>query len=254
MDIRETPVRQLPLTQQVEQILVDRIRSGRYPPDSQLPPEVDLAVEFKVSRATIRSALNTLSTLGLVARRHGAGTFITQLPRISNPLDQAIDFQELIAGYCCQPSFRQEYCALETSSPVMSQALQIPAGAQVLVSHKVFIADEEPMIFCANTLPASLFEPILLEQVVSAPEMLEPFFAFLEGKTGLRVEYYIARVRPVKANQCRFHKPLPMPGNTPVLEIDEVAYTVEGRPIFHTYEYHPENKMNFELIRRRVQR
>jgi DNA-binding GntR family transcriptional regulator len=45
-----------------------------------------------------------------------------------------------------------------------------------------------------------------------------------------------------------------MPDTTPVLEIDEVAYTAEGRPIFHTYEYHPENKMNFELIRRRVHR
>jgi DNA-binding GntR family transcriptional regulator len=84
--------------------------------------------------------------------------------------------------------------------------------------------------------------------------MLEPFFAFLEDETGMRVEYYIARVRPVKALKCRFNSPLPMPGNTPVLEIDEVAYTADGRPIFHTYEYHPENKMSFELIRRRVHR
>ena len=254
MDTHEALVRQQSLSQQIEQILIDRIQSGKYSPDSQLPAEVDLAAEFKVSRATIRSALNTLSTLGLVLRRHGAGTFITKLPRISNPLDQAIDFQELIAGYCCQPSFRQVYCALEAASPVMAKALQIPAGAQVLVSHKVFIADDEPMIFCANTLAASLFEPGFLEQVVSAPELLEPFFAFLEKETGLRVEYYVARVRPVIANQCRFHTPLPMPGHTPVLEIDEVAYTVEGRPIFHTYEYHPENKMSFELIRRRVHR
>ena len=254
MDNHEALVRQQSLSQQIEQILIDGIRSGKYSPESQLPAEVDLAAEFKVSRATIRSALNTLSNMGMVVRRHGSGTFITQLPRISNPLDQAIDFQELIAGYCCQPSFRQVYCAVETASTMMSNALRISAGAAVLVSHKVFIADEEPMIFCANTLPASLFKPGLLEQVVSAPEMLEPFFAFLEGETGLRVEYYVARVRPVKANKCRFHTPLPMPGNTPILEIDEVAYTVEGRPIFHTYEYHPENKMSFELIRRRVHR
>jgi hypothetical protein len=32
--------------------------------------------------------------------------------------------------------------------------------------------------------------------------------------------------------------------------IDDIAYTAGGIPVFHTVEYHPENKMNFELIRR----
>jgi DNA-binding GntR family transcriptional regulator len=254
MDPHEALVRPQSLSQQIEQILIDRIHSGKYAPDSQLPAEVDLAVEFKVSRATIRSALNTLSTLGLVVRRHGAGTFITQLPRISNPLDQAIDFQELISVYCCQPSFQQVYSGLETVSSTMADLLQIPVDSEVLVSHKVFVADEEPMIFCTNTLAVSLFEPDLLAQVLSTPEMLEPLFTFLEQKLDLRVEYYVAQVRPVNAINCHFYTPLPMPDTTPVLEIDEVAYTAEGRPIFHTYEYHPENKMNFELIRRRVHR
>lgn len=254
MDNHEALVRPQSLSQQLEQILIDRIHSGKYAPDSQLPAEVDLAAEFRVSRATIRSALNTLSTLGLVVRRHGAGTFVTQLPRISNPLDQAIDFQELISGYCCQPSFEQVHFDLETVNSTMADLLQIPVGSEVLVSHKVFIADDEPMIFCTNTLPASLFEPDLLERIMSAPEMLEPLFTFLERELDLRVEYYVAHVRPVNANDCHFYDPLPMPDTTPVLEIDEVAYTAEGRPIFHTYEYHPENKMNFELIRRRVHR
>jgi len=77
MDTQQAPVRQPPLSLQVEQILIERIRSGHYPPDAQLPAEVDLAEEFNVSRATVRSALNTLATLGLIVRRHGAGTFVT---------------------------------------------------------------------------------------------------------------------------------------------------------------------------------
>jgi len=254
MELQEAPVRQQPLTQQIEQILIDRIHSGKYAPDSQLPAEVDLAAEFKVSRATIRSALNTLSTLGLVVRRHGAGTFITQLPRISNPLDQAIDFQELIGSYCCQPSIQQLYCGLETASPAIAAALLISTDERVLVSQKVFIADEEPVIFCANTMPASLFTPGLLEKILTEPEILEPFFAFLEREISLQIEYFLARVRPVNARKVRFHNPLPLPGNTPVLEIDEVAYSADGCPIFHTYEIHPENRMSFELIRRRAHR
>lgn len=254
MDKNEVLVRPQSLSQQIEQILIDRIHSGKYLPDSQLPAEIDLAAEFKVSRATIRSALNTLSTLGLVVRRHGSGTFITQLPRISNPLDQAIDFQELILGYCCQPRFRQVYSGFATADIAMAKSLQIPPGSEVFISHKVFIADEDPMIFCTNTFATALFKPELLQQVVSKPEILEPLFEFLERELDLRVEYYVAHVRPVNALNCHFYSPLPVPDTTPVLEIDEVAYTAEGRPIFHTYEYHPENKMSFELIRRRVKR
>ena len=254
MDDAETILRPQSLTQQIEQILIHRIRSGKYSPDSQLPTEVELAAEFKVSRATVRSALNTLSTLGLVVRRHGTGTFVTQLPHISNPLDQAIDFQELIANYCCQPSFEHVHTTIEPANALMADALQISHGDSVLVSHKIFYADAKPAIFCTNTVPLQHFKSKLLEQVLAEPETLEPFFTFLEEKIGLRVEYYVARVRPIQARHCHFHNPLPMPASTPVLEIDEVAYTVEGRPIFHTFEYHPENQMRFELIRRRAHR
>jgi GntR family transcriptional regulator len=249
MITQEIPIRQQKLSQQIENILIERVHSGVYTADSQLPNESELAEEFKVSRATIRSALSTLATLGIVVRRHGAGTFVTRIPRISNPLDKAIDFQELIAKYCCQPTVEYGYCGVVSAESSTAALLQIPVGADVLISQKVFIADGEPMIYCINTLPAHLFNPDRLDQIVDNPEILEPFFIFLEQETGLRVEYYVAHVRPMKASNCRFYTPLPLPEDTPVLVIDEVAFTLEGRPIFHTFEYHPEGKMDFELIR-----
>ncbi len=253
MNNEASPIRQQPLPQQIKQILIDRIYSGKYSADSQLPAEDDLASEFKVSRATIRSALSSLSAMGLVVRRHGAGTFVTQVPRISNPLDQAIDFQDLINSYHFQPAFTQIYCGLDKADPTIADMLHISVGAEVLVAHKIFTADDQPVIFCANTMSSNLFNPELLERILASPELLEPFFTFLERDMGLQIEYFFARVRPLTARKCHFHIPLPIPGNTPVLEIDEVAYTAEGVPVFHTYEYHPENKMRFELVRRYVQ-
>jgi len=250
MVIQRTRVRQPPLTQKIEKIIRERIISGKYLPDSHLPSETELAVELNVSRPTLRDALSTLATQGMIIRRQGRGTFVTRNPHISYPLDRAIDPQKLIGEYCCQPSFEQVYCGLETVSAAMAKALQIRAEAPVLVSHEVFTADEEPMIFCVNTVAASLFNPGLAEQVSSTPRVLEPFLKFLERETGLRAEYYIASVSSVSARECRFYISLPMSDKTPVLEIDEVAYTVEGRPICHTYEYHPGNKMSVELIRR----
>lgn len=252
MDSQEIPVRHQPLSQQVEQILADRIRGGKYTPNSQLPTEVELAEEFKVSRATIRSALSTLATLGMVVRRHGSGTYVTQIPHISNPLDQAIDFQELIARYCCEPSVSYGFCGIVPAEQNLADQLQISPGDEVLVSQKVFTADGNPMIYCINSLPVTLFSPDLLLQILANPATLEPFFTVMEQEIGMRVEYYVAHVRPMQIGSCHSYSPISLPESTAVIVIDEVAYTAEGRPIFHTFEYHPENKMDFELIRRRA--
>jgi len=252
MGIQQTPIRQQPLSQQIEKIIINRIQSGEYKPNTKLPPEDELASEFSVSRATIRNALNTLSALGLIVRRHGAGTFITQLPRISNPLDKSIDFQELIANYGYKPSFYQVYLGIDYASQQISKALKIPVESQVLVSHKVFKADGEPVIFCINTIPTNIFDQQVLESILSFSTLPEPIFNFIEDETGFQIEYFIAYIRAVNASNCCFRGSLPLPANSPILEIDEVAYTANGQPVFHTYEYHPQNKMSFELLRRRA--
>ena len=108
------------------------------------------------------------------------------------------------------------------------------------------------MIYCINSLPVTIFSLDRLQQIISNPSFLEPFFSVMEQEIGMRVEYYVAHLRPMQIGSCRFYSPIPLPDSTPVLVIDEVAFTAEGRPIFHTYEYHPENKMDFELIRRRA--
>lgn len=55
--------------------LRDQIRAGKMP--RQLPGEVTLAARFRVSRTTIRQALNELVRDGLIATRAGVGSFVT---------------------------------------------------------------------------------------------------------------------------------------------------------------------------------
>lgn len=251
-----TPVRQPPLAQQVHQILTERIRDGVYPPDSQIPPENELAAEFSVSRATVRSALGTIAARGLVVRRHGAGTFVTRLSRISNPLNEAIDFQELIASYGFEPSV--EYVAFLVAQPSakMAEALQIEVDTPVFESHKVFSADGEPVIYCVNTIPRWIFDEDLIEDLTRNPEIIEPIYDFLEERCGQRVEYHASKVYPAIAEECAFNGGLPLDPGAAVLVIDGVAFNAEECPLFHTFEYHhhPKTLMTLDLIRRRVSR
>jgi DNA-binding GntR family transcriptional regulator len=66
----------LPLWYQVTESLRARIR-GRAPDDPlRLPTEAQLATEYAVAVSTVRQALATLETEGLITRRRRHGTFI----------------------------------------------------------------------------------------------------------------------------------------------------------------------------------
>ena len=56
-----------------------QILEGSLKPGDQLPSERELAMEMGVSRPTIREAINTLCTKGLLQTRHGGGTVVTDI-------------------------------------------------------------------------------------------------------------------------------------------------------------------------------
>jgi len=55
------------------------ITSGRYPPGSRLPNEIQLAERFDVHRHTLREAVRTLVSEGYVRVLHGSGTYVREL-------------------------------------------------------------------------------------------------------------------------------------------------------------------------------
>jgi GntR family transcriptional repressor for pyruvate dehydrogenase complex len=69
--------------------LLTRIIDGRYPPDSALPPEADLAREAGMSRLTVREAIKTLRAKNVVRVERGRGTYV-------NPVDQWTALEALV--------------------------------------------------------------------------------------------------------------------------------------------------------------
>lgn len=58
--------------------LQDMIHSGEISAGDRLPPERDLAKMLGVSRPTLRAGIRSLSTVGILQSRHGAGTFVAK--------------------------------------------------------------------------------------------------------------------------------------------------------------------------------
>ncbi|WP_460856566.1 FadR/GntR family transcriptional regulator [Nocardiopsis coralliicola] len=69
-----TPVTRRPV-ERIKQMIAD----GELRPGDRLPTERELCVAFGVSRSSLREAVRTLTTLGVLEARHGAGVYVTAL-------------------------------------------------------------------------------------------------------------------------------------------------------------------------------
>lgn len=73
------PIKRQNVSELVFNQMREMIVSGEWAPGSKISSENELATQMGVSRVTIRSAIQKLSSLGLVESRHGEGTYVCML-------------------------------------------------------------------------------------------------------------------------------------------------------------------------------
>ena len=64
------------LCEDVANCMIERIRSQQWTAGTRLPSEPELAQQFDVSRATVRSAVKMLQSMGILQSRSGSGTYV----------------------------------------------------------------------------------------------------------------------------------------------------------------------------------
>jgi GntR family transcriptional repressor for pyruvate dehydrogenase complex len=82
--------------EQVLKQLQEQIVTGRLKPGDKLPPERELAQRFKVSRSSVRDAIQALQVMRLVRSRQGGGTAVCEISAdtLASPLSQALAGQQ----------------------------------------------------------------------------------------------------------------------------------------------------------------
>lgn len=132
--------------------LRDRITSGQWPAGSSLPAQRDLAGEFGVSIMTLRQALQLLTDDGLVAARHGSGTYVAA--RYEYDLGHLRSFAADLAAQGAEISTR--LLATEILTPPDEIGARLGGPGQVLQLRRLRLAGDRPLIVQTSYLPLPL--------------------------------------------------------------------------------------------------
>jgi GntR family transcriptional regulator len=132
--------------------LRDRITSGRWPAGTPLPAQRDLAAEFGVSIMTLRQALQLLADDGLIAARHGSGTYVAA--RYDYDLGHLRSFAADLAAQGAGIATR--LLAAETVTPDEEVSARLGGAGQVLRLRRLRLAAGRPLILQTSYLPLPL--------------------------------------------------------------------------------------------------
>lgn len=216
------------------------------PAGSQLPPEPELAAELGVSRATLREALRSLEEEGLLRRTRGAGTFVSDRPRMANNLDANFGVSDAIRFSGMEPGTEQGTMRVDAASADEAERLDIEPGEDVVVVDRVRTADGRPVVLSKDILAKRVTgeDPSTLAKLETTS-----VYEVLERDLGIVIHHGLAVFRPTRADGHVASR-LRIPRETPLLYIRQVDFDESGRPVVSSHEHHLADAFEFSVVRR----
>src|ERR1019366_8165720 len=133
------------LTNSCVEALTEAIGSGIYAPGNPLPSETELAATLDVSRATLREALRTLENQRLIIRRHGRGTFVSEVS-IMKDLQRNFGITAMIRAAGYRPGTVNQTLERTTATREVAEKLGVRRDSPVIVLRRVRLADKRPVV------------------------------------------------------------------------------------------------------------
>ncbi len=122
--------------------------------------EPDLARQLGVSRATLREAMRTFETQGLIRRKQGAGTFVVHPSYV---IDSGLEVLESIETLAARIGLTVELGELKVdlrgATEEEAEALEIKPGEIVVAVSRIILAEGQPVAFLVDILPENVLTP-----------------------------------------------------------------------------------------------
>lgn len=215
------------------------------PAETQLPSEPALALKLGVSRATLREAMRSFETQGLIRRKQGVGTFVIgDVPVIESGLE-VLESIETLAGRIglsvTTLSLKIEQISADEAN---AQILDIPIGSGLTRISRLILTDGRPAAYLVDTLP---------EEILSQKD-------FSTGFTGSVLDLLMRRGSPrlvssrteinaVTATSEVAHL-LEIQRGDVLINFSACLYSSEGKVIDHSLSYFLPGYFKFHVNRR----
>ena len=214
-----------PRYEQLYRHLLASIADGTLRPETQIPPERDLAELAQVSRVTVRKAVAQLVEDGQLEQRRGAGTFV-RVPkgRQDNSRSTLVSFTDYMRQRGKVPTGRILSAGLHPPTPAEQQALGLMASGRVARIERLRAADGVPMALEYSSWPTD---------ILPDPEAVKGSLYDHIRALGHVPTHAVQRVSAanLKVSEAQL---LNMEAGQAVLRIDRTGYLATGRPVEFT--------------------
>ena len=195
-----------------------------------------------VSRPTIRSALTRLETLGYIVRRHGLGSYVNRPPITAPPIDSLLSVFEIVHRNGYEPGVKDLYKERVTVTPKIQRALKVQANEVILHITRTITADQVPAVYLEDFLATPTHDAII--QDFNG----ETLSQFLSQHYQVSLAYALSTIS-VKGASSSVGQTLTIPEKSPVLHIEQTAYTTDDVPVVYSLGDYREGFVAYSVVR-----
>lgn len=231
----------IPYYIQLMDILREKIQLAEWVPGDQIPGEQFLCEQYRVSRTVVRQALRELEYEGVISRQKGKGTFIS-LPKISEGLVQKLTgFYQDMVERGLKPGSKVLHQKVIPATEKIARYLNINPGTQVIDIKRLRYINDEPIQLVTTYIPYEICPALASIDLTN-----RSLYEFLEKECSIFISKGHRYIEAVLANEQEAEL-LGIARNAPLLMLDSVSFTEEGRPIEYYHALHRGDRSRFEV-------
>lgn len=130
------------------------------PAGARLISEPELAKQMGVSRATLREAMRTFETQGLIRRRQGSGTYVVgQFKVIDAGLEVLESLETMAQRMNLEITVSDLHVEQVEADEKTAKGLNVTLGTKLTRVQRVMRADSRPVAFLIDSLPEDFLKP-----------------------------------------------------------------------------------------------
>lgn len=217
----------------------------RMSPNDKLFSERELTQVYGVSRITVRLALQELEKRGLVYKKHGKGTYVSESSEVAVDLAQAYSFTEQMRRLGKVPQTTILSFEQVKATDFIAQHLQLNPGEEVFEVERLRLADGLAMMLERTYVPSLLFPDLTAEKLKKKP-LYEIFAEDYGHSIRLAEEEFYASI--ALDNEA---KVLGIPSNSPVLHLLRKTYNDKNRMIEFTFSIARADQFRYKISHQR---